>query len=108
MRKAMEIATLGCSVNVRLSRDKKSFRDIRIAYGVAGPVPLRASYAERFGKEQPVTMETVEKVSRAVLEDVHPRDSWRASKDFRSHLCVTMAKEALLEASRLAGGIINE
>jgi xanthine dehydrogenase FAD-binding subunit len=46
MRGAMDIATLGCSVNVRLSADKKTFERVRIAYGVAGPVPMRAPSAE--------------------------------------------------------------
>ena len=32
MRNAMEIATTGCSVNVRLSADKKTFDRVRIAY----------------------------------------------------------------------------
>ena len=36
MRNAMDIATLGCSVNVRLSADKKTVDRARIAYGVAG------------------------------------------------------------------------
>ena len=42
MRNAMDIATTGCSVNVVLSEDKKTIARARIAYGVAGPVPLRA------------------------------------------------------------------
>lgn len=33
----MDIATLGCSVNVRLSEDKKTIERARIAYGVARP-----------------------------------------------------------------------
>ena len=40
MRNAMDIATIGCSVNVKLSEDKKTMEDVRIAYGVAGPLPL--------------------------------------------------------------------
>ena len=40
MRNAMDIATLGCSVNVRLSPDKQTIARARIAYGVAGPVPM--------------------------------------------------------------------
>ena len=46
MRNAMDIATTGCSVNVKLSEDKKTILDARIAYGVAGPVPMRAPSAE--------------------------------------------------------------
>ena len=54
MRNAMEIATTGCSVNVRLSEDKKTFDRVRIAYGVAGPVPMRAPSAEAVVNGQPV------------------------------------------------------
>ena len=39
MRNALDIATNGCSVNVRLSADKKTFGRVRVAYGVAGPIP---------------------------------------------------------------------
>ena len=56
MRNAMEIATTGCSVNVRLSADKKTFDRVRIGYGVAGPVPMRAPTAEAFLTGKPVTM----------------------------------------------------
>ena len=45
MRNAMDIATLGTSVNVRLSADKKTVERARVAFGVAGPVPLRAGTA---------------------------------------------------------------
>ena len=106
MRNAMEIATTGCSVNVKLSADKKTIEDVRIAFGVAGPVPLRARSAEAVGKGMPANKETCETVSKAVLQDVKPRDSWRASKEFREHLCVTLTKRALAEAIRRAGGEI--
>ena len=106
MRNAMEIATTGCSVNVRLSADKKTFDRVRIAYGVAGPVPMRAPSAEAVVNGQPVTMENVEAFSKAVLEDINPRDSWRASKAFRKHIAVEMAKRALIESVKRCGGEI--
>ena len=62
MRNAMEIATTGCSVNVRLSADKKTFDRVRIGYGVAGPVPMRAPSAEALLNGKPVTMENIELV----------------------------------------------
>ena len=40
----------------------------------------------------------------AVLEDIHPRDSWRASKAFREHIAVELAKRGLEESIKLAGG----
>ena len=107
MRNAMEIATTGCSVNVKLSRDKKEIRDIRIGFGVAGPVPLRAKKTEELIRGRAVTAETVKMIGEAVLQDVNPRDSWRASKDLRLHLCSTMAMRAFEEAVKRSGGEIS-
>ncbi|MCR5769161.1 MAG: xanthine dehydrogenase FAD-binding subunit XdhB [Lachnospiraceae bacterium] len=104
MRNAMDIATLGTSVNARLSADKKTFERVRIAYGVAGPVPLRATTAEQFINGKEVTPESIEAFSKEVLNDVHARDSWRAAKDFREHIAVESAKRALIESVRRCGG----
>ncbi|KAI4442634.1 xanthine dehydrogenase FAD-binding subunit XdhB [Schaedlerella arabinosiphila] len=108
MRNAMDIATTGCSVNVKLSEDKKTIEDARIAYGVAGPVPMRAPSAEKTAKGKPVSEETIKAFAQAVLEDINPRDSWRASKAFRQHIAVVLAERALKESIRLAGGEVNE
>ena len=108
MREAMDIATLGCSVNVCLSEDKNTILDVRIAYGVAGPIPMRAPTAEAAAKGQAVTKETVERFAGAVLEDIHPRDSWRAAKAFREHIAVEMAKRALTKSIELGGGAVRE
>ena len=108
MREAMDIATLGCSVNVKLSSDKKVMEDVRIAYGVAGPVPMRAPVAEAAAKGKAVSKENVKTFARTVLEDINPRDSWRASKEFRQHIAVVLAERALRESIRLAGGEIDE
>ena len=106
MRNAMDIATLGTSVNVRLSPDKKTVERCRIAFGVAGPVPMRAGRAEAVANGQPVSKELAEKFSDTVLEDINPRDSWRASKAFRQHIAVESAKRAFEEAVKLAGGAL--
>ena len=108
MRNAMDIATLGCSVNVKLSEDKKTFTDVRIAYGVAGPVPMRAVHAEAAGRGLEVTEENIGKIGDTVLEDVTPRDSWRASKAFRDLISQLLCKRPLREAVRRAGGVISE
>lgn len=104
MRNAMDIATLGCSVNVKLSADKKTILDARLAYGVAGPVPMRAPSAEAVVKGRPVSEESLDAFGKAVEQDVKPRDSWRASKAFRLHLAEELAKRALRESIRLCGG----
>ena len=97
MRNAMDIATTGCSVNVVLSEDKKTIARARIAYGVAGPVPMRAPSAEAQANA----------FAQAVLQDIHPRDSWRASKAFREHIAVELARRCLIRSIELAGGAVK-
>ena len=104
MRNALDIATNGCSVNVRLSADKKTFDRVRVAYGVAGPIPMRAPHAEEFLTGKAVTMENVEVFAQKVLEDINPRDSWRASKALRQHVAVESAKRCIIESVKRAGG----
>ena len=106
MRNAMDIATLGTSVNVRLSPDKKTVERARAAFGVAGPVPLRAPRAEALAAGQPLSLELAEAFAQAVKEDINPRDSWRAARDFRLHIAVESAKRAFIQAAVLAGGAL--
>jgi xanthine dehydrogenase FAD-binding subunit len=104
MREALDIATLGCSANVRLSLEEKEGKEekiierLRLAYGVAGPVPMRAFSAEAAAKGRVADANTVEKVAEAVLDDIKPRNSWRASAAFRSHLAVELARRTITEA----------
>ncbi len=106
MRNALDIATNGCSVNVRLSADKKTFERVRVAYGVAGPIPMRAPNAETFINGKEVTLENIEAFSQKVLEDINPRDSWRASKALRQHVAVESAKRCIIESVKRAGGAL--
>ena len=52
----------------------------------------------------PVSHETVELFAEAVEQDINPRDSWRASRDFRLHLARELARRCLTESIRLNGG----
>ena len=104
MREALDIATLGTSVNVRLSEDKKTVERVRIAFGVAGPTPLRAKAAEELGNGQPLSMELIEETAKLVVGDLKCRDSWRASKAFRTHMAVECTKRAFIESVKLCGG----
>ena len=52
MRNAMDIATLGCSANVKLSEDKTVIEDVRIAYGVAGRSRCVQSMQKRQDEEK--------------------------------------------------------
>lgn len=101
-RNAMDIATLGVSCLVKLSADKTTVEEARLAFGVAGPVPMRATKAEAAVKGLPVK-QAVERIGAAALEDVNPRTSWRASKEFRIQLVKELSGRALQEAARRGG-----
>jgi xanthine dehydrogenase FAD-binding subunit len=108
MRKAMDIATLGCSVNIRLAQDKQHVDRLRIAFGVAAPIPVRAVSVESKAPGMKLDEQLISFVGKNVLEDVMPRSSWRASKEFRLHLIQEMARRALIAAIEKAGGKLND
>jgi xanthine dehydrogenase FAD-binding subunit len=107
MRKAMDIATLGCSVNVRLTEDKKNIDRLRVAFGVAAPTPIRAVTAEAKAQGHALDAELLTLVSEGSLSDVLPRTSWRASKEFRLHLVQELSQRATIVSIEKAGGTIN-
>ena len=107
MRKAMDIATLSCSVNVRLTENKKNIDRLRIAFGVAAPVPIRSFTAEERANGQPIDEKLLDLIAEGALQDVKPRTSWRASKEFRLHLVEELARRATVESIERAGGKIN-
>jgi xanthine dehydrogenase FAD-binding subunit len=106
MREAMDIATLGCSANIRLSNDRKTIERMRLAYGVAGPVPMRAPSAETAAAGQPVCEDSISTAAKAALSDIKPRTSWRASAEFRIHIAEELARRAIKESILKAGGTV--
>ncbi|WP_291257710.1 xanthine dehydrogenase subunit XdhB [Flavonifractor sp.] len=101
-RAAMDIATLGVSCLVKLTDDKKTVDDAALAFGVAGPVPMRAPSAEAAVRGLPI-QEAIAVIGKAALADVNPRTSWRASKEFRIQLIEELSPRALREAARKGG-----
>ncbi|MBR1453677.1 MAG: xanthine dehydrogenase FAD-binding subunit XdhB [Lachnospiraceae bacterium] len=107
-RKSLEIATLGCSVLVKLNSAKDTIENVKIAYGVASPTPSRAKSAEDFAKGKRVDDKSLlDTFAEKALSDMKPRDSWRASKEFREQLIKEMAKRSLVNSIRRAGGKIE-
>lgn len=105
-RKAMEIATLGCVVLVKLTADKKMVEEVRIAYGVASPNPMRCYKAEQIIAGMEANVKTARMLGTEALKEVTPRSSWRASKEFRLQLVEELGTRAFIEAVRRAGGVM--
>ncbi|MCG8639368.1 MAG: xanthine dehydrogenase FAD-binding subunit XdhB, partial [Desulfobacterales bacterium] len=55
----------------------------------------------------PADASLMEAVASKVLDDLSPRDSWRASKDFREHIIRELARRTLRQALSGAGGTIQ-
>lgn len=108
MRDAMDIATLGCAVNLKLSTNLQSICDARIAFGVAGPTPMRVPDAERLLQGKPITEKLLEACGHQATLEVNPRTSWRATKDFRLQLVQELTIRALKQAILLGGGTIHD
>ena len=105
MRKAMDIATLGVAVVCRVQDNR--FLDLRIALGVAAPVPIRCCEAEAYAKGLEITWERIQEIARLAVKPSLARSSWRASKDYREHLIEVLAARAVAESvarAKKAGG----
>ena len=61
--------------------------------------------ALRNGKK--ITDANIKKFAETVLEDINPRDSWRAGKALRQHISVVMAERALRDCVEQAGGEVD-
>lgn len=73
MRDAMDISTIGCAAHCRL--DNGNFSELRLAFGVAAPTPIRCQHAEQTAQNAPLNLQTLEAISESVLQDVAPRSS---------------------------------
>lgn len=104
MRNAMDIATLSCSVVSKVNPEKKILEDVRITFGVAAPVPYRCVETENAIKGMLLGEELLSKVEEMVRQEIHPRDSWRASREFRLQIGGEIARRALMRSIELAGG----
>lgn len=106
-RNAMDIATLGCAVNVRLNGAKDAVEDMRLAFGVAAPTPVRCRETEKAAVGMKISPELFAKVGETAVTEVSPRTSWRASREFRLQLVKELSRRALRQAIVHAGGEAN-
>lgn len=107
-RNAMDIATLGVGVTVKLSPDKTKVESFRLAFGVAAPTPIRCHKTEELAAGSPLNQALLDAVGASALTEVKPRSSWRASEAFRRQLVRELSARALKSAVTKAGGVWAE
>jgi carbon-monoxide dehydrogenase medium subunit len=85
---------LNCAV--WLEREKDTVKDIHIAVGPGGATPFRATEAEAFLREKPLTEENFSGALEALLTQAKFRTSARrASADYRKHIVGGLFKDVL-------------
>ena len=102
MRNAMDIATLSCSVVSKVDTAENILEDVRITFGVAAPVPYRCTETEALLKGRKLDASLYQNLEESVRSEIHPRDSWRASRDFRLQIGGEIARRALIRTVELA------
>jgi len=105
MREAMDIATIGCAAACLI--DGNQLVDLRLAFGVAAPTPIRCSKAEDAARGETISEALLTKIGDALAEDVNPRTSWRASREFRLHIIRELAERVIKNAIEKAGGTLT-
>lgn len=105
MRDAMDIATIGCAAACKINEGRVA--GLRLAFVVAGPTPLRCWRTEEKCQGAVADQALLDLVAGSVLGDLRPRDSWRASKDFREQIIKTLAERVLREALNRNGVTIS-
>ena len=95
-RNAMDLALLGVSAYVELDGDV--LKTVRIALTTAAPTPIRAERTEALLNGQTITEELLAAAGKTVMEESHPRSSWRSSAEFRLTLLEELTIQALQQA----------
>ncbi len=101
MRGAMDIATIGCGAACKVVGGKLA--DLRLAFTVAGPTPLRCWTTEKAVQGKVIDRVLLEQIKGLVLDDLKPRESWRAGKGLRQQIIQTLAVRVLSQALEGAG-----
>lgn len=104
VREAMDIALLGCAVVCKVSGDQR-IADIRISFGAAAPIPIRAYSAEEKIKGRKIDESLFNDIGVYCKNDVSPITCKRATKEFRLHLTEVLPGRALKKALEDLGAI---
>ena len=108
-RGAMDLPLLGIAVIVNLESDGKSIKESRIALGLAAPIPMRASAAEKFLQSKPFRIEILRKAGGIAAFEAHPRTSMRTTAEYRREMIKALIpRAAAIAAERMSPACARE
>ncbi|MGD8388753.1 MAG: FAD binding domain-containing protein [Desulfobacteraceae bacterium] len=97
-RSAMDLSIAGAAAYLKLDADKRMCTDVRIALGAVAPTPIRAPEAEKILMNQEFDENLAREAGRIASKNINPRDSIRASGEYRKSAIKALVKKALLKA----------
>jgi carbon-monoxide dehydrogenase medium subunit len=95
LRRAMEIDMVNVACYLELEEDRAAARDVRIALGAVGPIPYRATAAEKALVGRPVGPDFLEDAGHLAADAAQPIDDVRASAAYRREMVRVLVKRAL-------------
>lgn len=103
-RTAMDIALVNCAVFLSLSAKGSAVKDVRIALGAVGPIPIRARTAEDVLRGNEPDKELVEQAVECAVAAAQPIDDVRASAYYRREMVRVLTWRGIEEALAAAKG----
>ena len=96
IRKALDLPLVG--VGVVITMDKDVLADVKIALSAVAPTPIRARRAEDVLKGNKPEDPLLEKAGLTASEEASPRDSMRASAEYKRRIIGVLIKRAIKQA----------
>jgi probable selenate reductase FAD-binding subunit len=87
-----------CAV-ARLRLDGDVARDMRVAVGGVGPLPVRLSRAEQTLEGKPLTETLISQAAEAAAKEVNPPSDFLASSEYRREMVKVLVKRVLTTSS---------
>jgi CO/xanthine dehydrogenase FAD-binding subunit len=103
-RKAMRLSIVSVALNLDIDPETNIINDIKIAMGTVAPVPIRLKKIEELMVGKKLDNELVIQTKELIKDNISPRTSLRASKEYRQHLAEALFTRALKIAQNRALG----
>jgi len=81
-----------------MEQDQLICKEVRIALGVAAPVPIRATKAENLLRGKKISDELLEEVAETAVKEAQPRDTIRGEAWYRSDMIKVLVKRMAMKS----------
>jgi carbon-monoxide dehydrogenase medium subunit len=83
-----------------VARDGVTVRDVRLAVGGVGPLPVRLARAEQTLEGKPMTEPLITQAAEAAAKEVNPPSDFLATSEYRREMVKVLVKRTIVEASQ--------